>query len=482
MYIYNSIGRRKEKFVPIIEGEVSLYVCGMTVYDLCHIGHARILIFFDIVTRWFEASGFNVKYIRNITDVDDKIILKSAEKGVSVEKLTTQFIDAMHKDERNLGVSSPTHEPRASEHINEMLDLIKKLLNSGHAYVAGADVNYAVRSFEDYGKLSGKSIDQLQAGKRVEIDGSKKDPLDFVLWKGKKPDEPNDVAWESPYGKGRPGWHIECSAMSNTFLGKKFDIHGGGIDLQFPHHENEIAQSEAGYLGAKGESHVNFWMHVGFVTIEDEKMSKSTGNTTTIENILSIVNPEVLRYFLIRGHYRSPLNYSISLLNDAKAALCKLYELLDFLGETEAVAASQAKLCIREMMNSKNEYVVKFREAMSDDFNTPKALSIMFVFGKRIKEIFDKNNKGHLESEIKSFRGMGLCLGILNRSLKEVIDKKSLRNLSISKVEIEELIVKRDQAKKQKNYSLADEIRKELKEKGIDLRDSPQGTSWQTCN
>ena len=358
--IYNTLTRKKQSFIPLIPGEVRMYVCGMTVYDYCHLGHARVLVVFDTVVRWLKVMGYKVTYVRNITDIDDKIIKRAYENGETIDILTQRFIDAMHEDAAKLGVDQPTHEPRATQCIEDMIAMIQILVQKKLAYVAAnGDVFYAVHRFPDYGKLSGKSLEDLRAGERVEIDLNKKDPLDFVLWKAAKPDEPS---WDSPWGKGRPGWHIECSAMSEHYLGEQFDIHGGGQDLQFPHHENEIAQSE----GAHDHPYVNYWMHNGFVRVDNEKMSKSLGNFFTVREVLTQYQPEVVRFFITRAHYRSPLNYSNEHLNDAKNALDRLY-----------IALKEHNTFASEV-NWEDPYAARFKSAMDDDFNTPETIAVLF--------------------------------------------------------------------------------------------------------
>ncbi|MGH8810211.1 MAG: cysteine--tRNA ligase, partial [Noviherbaspirillum sp.] len=360
--IYNTLARDKQTFVPMKSGKVRMYVCGMTVYDYCHLGHARVMVVFDMVQRWLRASGMDVTYVRNITDIDDKIIKRAVENGEPISQLTQRFIDAMDEDAAALGVQKPDHEPRATQYVSQMLGLIEKLERHGLAYKAeDGDVNFSVRDFPNYGKLSGKSLDDLRAGERVELNTGKRDPLDFVLWKASKESEPDDVKWDSAWGKGRPGWHIECSAMSCELLGEQFDIHGGGEDLQFPHHENEIAQSE----GANQHPFVNYWMHNGFIRVDNEKMSKSLGNFFTIRDVLKKYDPEVVRFFILRAHYRSPLNYSDVHLDDAKHALTRLYTALkDVTPDALALDWDEA-------------HAARFAEAMNDDFNTPIAISVL---------------------------------------------------------------------------------------------------------
>jgi cysteinyl-tRNA synthetase len=441
-----------------------MYVCGMTVYDYCHLGHARVMVVFDMVSRWFRASDYDVTYVRNITDVDDKIIQRANENKESIGELTQRFIEAMDEDAGQLGVIRPDREPRATTHIDAMIEMIATLIEKGHAYVAdNGDVFYAVRSFDEYGKLSGKSLDDLRAGERVEVDTFKKDPMDFVLWKSVKPNEPN---WDSPWGPGRPGWHIECSTMSAKHLGGHFDIHGGGQDLQFPHHENEIAQSEATH----GCQMANYWMHNGFVRVDDEKMSKSLGNFFTIRTVLEKYDAEVVRFFILRAHYRSPLNYSDQHLDDAKAALTRLYTALRGLD----VAA--------EKVDWQQPQAARFKAAMDDDFNTPEALAVLFDLANEV------NKEKSLASAVL-LKSLGAVLGILQRDadafLKGVrpihgkadITLEPLTTLG-SDAFVELMINKRLDAKKAKNYDEADRIRKELSEAGIVLEDTPQGTTW----
>ena len=461
--IYNSLTRAKESFVPILPGKVGMYVCGMTVYDYCHLGHARVMVVFDLAKRWLCAAGFDVSYVRNITDIDDKIIRRAAENKEPIDALTGRFIRAMDEDAAALGVLKPDFEPRATDNVPQMLDLIGQLVKKGIAYQAtNGDVFYSVREFRGYGRLSGKSLDELQAGERVEVDVNKRDPLDFVLWKSAKPGEPS---WDSPWGKGRPGWHIECSAMSERFLGEHFDIHGGGQDLQFPHHENEIAQSE----GAHDHVFVNYWMHNGFVRVDDEKMSKSLGNFFTVREVLKKFRAEELRYFIVRAHYRSQVNYSDEHLDDAKNALTGLYIALSKAAvQTAAIDWDQPQ-------------AARFREAMNDDFNTPEAVAVLF-------ELANEVNSSKSVPAATLLKSLGGVLGLLqddpNTYLKSgpVILKPATGHLAITghqpDVVIEEKIKARTLARKTKNFAESDRIRDELLAAGIVLEDGPAGTTW----
>ena len=454
--IYNSLKREKQPFTPIQANKVSMYVCGMTVYDYCHLGHARVMVVFDMVYRWLKASGYEVTYVRNITDIDDKIIKRAAENGETILQLTDRFINYMHEDADALGVLRPDHEPRATDFVPEMLDLIGLLEQRGLAYLAGdGDVNYAVRKFDGYGKLSGKSLDDLPAGVRVEMDPAKQGPLYFVLWKHAKPGEP---AWESPWGEGRPGWHIECSAMSSKILGKHFDIHGGGQDLQFPHHENEIAQSE----GAHQCAFVNYWMHNGFVRVDNEKMSKSLGNFFTIREVLKQFDAEVVRFFILRAHYRSALNYSDAHLDDAKRSLDSLYFALRDV--PPSVLGGVADI------DWGNDFAARFAAALNEDFDSHGAISVLFELAGEI----NRQRSATLSALLKALGGL---IGLLERDPMVYLRGDAAAG-GLDEQAIEQLIADRAAAKKGKNFAEADRIRDELKAAGIALDDSLQGTSW----
>lgn len=468
--IYNTLAREKQTFTPIVAGKVSMYVCGMTVYDYCHLGHARVMVVFDMVSRWLRASGLEVTYIRNITDIDDKIIKRANENNETIAQLTQRFIDAMDEDSAKLGVLRPDIEPRATSFVGGMLNMIAVLIEKGFAYAAAnGDVYYSVNSFEGYGKLSGKSLEDLRAGERVEVDTFKKDPMDFVLWKAAKPNEPS---WESPWGKGRPGWHIECSAMSAHYFGAHFDIHGGGQDLQFPHHENEIAQSEA-FNGEAAHSHdgkpcqmVNYWMHNGFVRVDDEKMSKSLGNFFTIRTVLEKYDAEVVRFFILRAHYRSPLNYSDQHLDDAKLALTRLYTAL----RGHDIADS--------VIDWQHPQAARFKDAMNDDFNTPEAMAVLFDLANEV----NKTKSAETAWLLKSLSGV---LGLLQRNSDDFLQGEVNGSLNAPSttvagetLNIDALITQRIEAKKAKNFADADAIRKQLADAGIVLEDTPQGTTW----
>ena len=435
--------------MPLRAGEVRMYVCGITVYDYCHLGHARMLIVFDMVQRWLRASGYRVTHVRNITDIDDKIIRRAKENGEPIDALTARFIRAMDEDAAALGIQKPDHEPRATQYVPEMLRIIEALQEKALAYQAGSgDVNYAVRRFPGYGKLSGKSLDELRAGERVEVDASKQDPLDFVLWKRSKPGEPQ---WPSPWGAGRPGWHIECSAMSSKLLGEHFDIHGGGEDLQFPHHENEIAQSE----GASGGKFVNYWMHNAFIRVDQEKMSKSLGNFFTVRDVLKKYDAEVVRFFVLRAHYRSSLSYTDQHLDDAKSALTRLYTALkDFSSPDVKVDWNEA-------------HARRFKEAMDDDFGTPEAFAVLFELANRIN-----SGEKALAGQLKA---LGAVLGLLERDADLFLQS---RPAGVSEQWIAQKIAEREAARTGKAYAAADRIREELLAQGIVLEDKGGKTTW----
>ena len=450
--IHNSLSRKKEQFTPIEPGKVRMYVCGMTVYDYCHLGHARVMVVFDMVARWLRASSYDVTYVRNITDIDDKIIKRAGENGESIRALTDRFIAAMHEDADALGVLRPDHEPRATEFVESMQKLIGNLVDNGLAYkAANEDMCYAVRKFDGYGKLSGKSVDELRAGERVEVAGGKHDPLDFVLWKHARPEEPGEVKWASPWGLGRPGWHIECSAMSCAVLGEHFDIHGGGMDLQFPHHENEIAQSE----GASGKPFVNVWLHNGFLNIDDEKMSKSLGNFFTIRDVLQRYDGETLRFFMLRTHYRSPFNFSDSHLDDARNALRRLYTALDGFDPPDAP------------VDWTQPHAAAFRAAMNDDFNTPLALASLF-------ELASQLNRARSPQAAVLLKGLGRTLGVLQQLPRDYLQG----GVGLDTSCIDALIAERVAAKKSRDFATADRIRAQLAEHGVLLQDSASGTTW----
>ncbi|MEK7262490.1 MAG: cysteine--tRNA ligase [Pseudomonadota bacterium] len=455
LQIYNSLTRKKEPLMPLTPGKLRMYVCGMTVYDYCHVGHARVMVVFDMVACYLRARGFDVTYIRNITDIDDKIIKRAAENGEDINALTARFIAAMDEDAARLGVQKPDAEPRATAHMPQILKMIGILIDRGFAYqTKNRDVYYRVRKFNGYGALSGKSVDDLRAGSRVEVDEDKDDPLDFVLWKAAKPGEP---AWDSPWGSGRPGWHIECSAMSTSCLGNHFDIHGGGMDLKFPHHENEIAQSE----GATGERFVNTWMHVGFVRVDQEKMSKSLGNFFTVREVLKQYDPEVLRYFILASHYRSPLDYSDENLRAAKSALDGLYIAL------RGIAPGTV---------GENEHTRRFHAAMDDDFNTSAALAVLFDIAHALNKAraSDPAAAARLASEL---RALGGILGLLTRDPEDYLRGGDVE--TGEELQIIVLIAQRDAARQRRDWAEADRLRDALKTKGVLLEDVPGGkTVW----
>ncbi|MCK9516266.1 MAG: cysteine--tRNA ligase [Ottowia sp.] len=453
--IYNTLSRQTEVFEPMEPGRVRMYVCGITVYDLCHIGHARSAVAFDVVLRWLQASGYDVTFVRNITDIEDKIIRRAQEQGISVRELTDRMIVEMYRDFDALGIARPTHDPRATDYVPQMLELIAALQQKGLAYQAeNGDVNYAVRLFEDYGKLSGKTLDELRAGERVQVSDAKHDPLDFVLWKAAKSDEPEGARWDSPYGIGRPGWHIECSAMSAALLGNTFDIHGGGADLSFPHHENEIAQSE----GANEQPLARLWMHNGFVNVDNEKMSKSLGNFFTIREVLQQFDAETIRFFIVRAHYRSPLNYSDAHLHDARAALKRLYTALD------AVPPAPVTL------DWTHPAAARFKAAMDEDFGTPEAVAVLFDLASAVNRHRSAEDAGLL-------RALGGCLGLLQGDPQAFLQAGS----ALSEDAIEAQIAERAAAKQARDFARADRIRDELRASGIVLKDTARGTSWEVA-
>jgi cysteinyl-tRNA synthetase len=455
--IYNTLARDKQVFVPKQPGKINMYVCGMTVYDYCHVGHARMMMAFDVIYRWFKASGYEVKYVRNITDIDDKIIKRAVDNGETMSQLTTRFIKAMDEDTAALGILQPDFAPRATEHVPHMLSIIEKLEEKGLAYQGeDGDVNYAVREFPGYGKLSGKSLDDLRAGERVDVNTGKRDPLDFVLWKAGKESEPAEAKWDSKWGVGRPGWHIECSAMSCALLGEHFDIHGGGADLQFPHHENEIAQSE----GAFGPPMANYWVHNGFVRVDNEKMSKSLGNFFTIRDVLKKYDAEVIRFFILRAHYRSPLNYSDVHIDDARSALTRLYTALadvDLGGEKAEVDWEEA-------------HALRFREAMDDDFNTPLAVAELFDLASEV-------NRSKSVEDARQLKALAGVLGLLERSPQEFLRAGTPGEGGMDEAAIDDAIARRAAAKKARNFAEADAIRAQLTAAGIVLEDKPDGTT-----
>ncbi len=460
--IYNTLTRKKELFTPRVPGKVGMYVCGMAVYDYCHIGHARVMVVFDTVARYFRHAGYELTYVRNITDIDDKIIQRANENGEQFNQLTERFIQAMHEDEQALAVLPVDVEPRATQSIEAIISMIKTLINSGLAYVGGnGDVFYSVNKFESYGQLSGKNLDELQAGERVDVDLAKQNALDFVLWKMAKANEPS---WPSPWGLGRPGWHIECSAMSTCCLGNHFDIHGGGMDLQFPHHENEIAQSE----GATGEKFVNVWMHNGFVRVDNEKMSKSLGNFFTVREVLKRYRPEVVRFFILSSHYRSPLNYSDEHLDDARAALTRLYTALRGVELAEPSA--------------KNDYQTRFQQSMDDDFNTPVAVAVLFELARDLNKAKENNpaTACELAGSLKQLAGLlGMLQDDPDSFLKGQVSAQQDSGDGLTETEIEQQIQARIAAKKAKDWAAADNIRNQLKDQGVILEDAPDGTtSW----
>ncbi|MBV1786577.1 cysteine--tRNA ligase [Marinobacterium sp. D7] len=457
LQIHNTLTKSKSPFTPLEKGKIRMYVCGITVYDYCHIGHARVMVCFDLITRYLRYRGWDVTYVRNITDVDDKIIKRAAENGEPVDALTERMIAAMHEDEDRLGVLRPDMEPRATGHMGDIIDMVQTLIDKGYAYVAdNGDVYYRVEKFEHYGRLTNKVVEELRSGARVEVGEAKESPLDFVLWKAAKAGE---VSWESPWGPGRPGWHIECSAMSKCCLGDTFDIHGGGPDLPFPHHENEIAQSEA----ANGQTFVNYWMHAGPVRVNQEKMSKSLGNFFTIRDVLKVYNAEVVRYFLSSVHYRSYIDYSEESLREARQALERFYQALRDAPEGGEVGLD-------------NDYEARFQQAMDDDFSTPRALAVLFdlvtELNKAVRE--QSATAGALAAQLKRLGGV---LGLLQQS-PEAFLKGEDKAGEITADEIELQIQARNQARKDRDFAEADRIRDALAEQGVILKDGREDTSW----
>jgi cysteinyl-tRNA synthetase len=451
--IHNTLTRALEPFSPLEPGHVRMYVCGMTVYDLCHLGHARSMVAFDVVQRWLKASGLRVTYVRNVTDIDDKIIKRALENGETIRALTDRMVEALHQDADALGIERPTQEPRAMDYVPQMLSMINTLQSKGLAYQASnGDMNFTVRKFPGYGQLSGKSLDQLQAGERVAVDDGKQDPLDFVLWKSAKPTEPDDAKWPSAYGVGRPGWHIECSAMGCELLGESFDIHGGGADLQFPHHENEIAQSQ----GASGKPMAQVWMHNGFINIDNEKMSKSLGNFFTIRDVLKVFEAETIRFFVVRSHYRSPLNYSDVHLNDARGALKRLYTALSLVKPDDVA------------IDWSNPFAQRFQAAMNEDFGTPEAVAVLFDLASEVNRSMSSQMAGLLKA-------LGGVLGLLQDDPQRFLQAGS----EVDESAIQAQIAARAAAKAAKNFAEADRIRQELTAMGIVLKDAPTGTTWE---
>ena len=458
--IYNTLSRGLEPFTPLETGHVRMYVCGMTIYDLCHIGHARMAMAFDVVQRWLKSSGYRVTYVRNITDIDDKIIRRALERNIPIRVLTDEMIGVMHEDIGRLGIEPPTIEPRATEYVPQMLDMIRKLEDKGLAYKSSSgDVNYAVRKFVGYGKLSGKSLEDMRAGERIAVDEGKVDPMDFVLWKAAKAEEPVDAKWDSAasghaYGVGRPGWHIECSAMCGQTLGESFDIHGGGADLQFPHHENEIAQTE----GVTGRPMAQIWMHNGLVQLDNEKMSKSLGNFFTIREVLAKYDPQTVRFFLVRGHYRTALGYSDAHLDDARNSLKRLYTALDLVTPADLING----------IDWTQDHAARFKAAMDEDFGTPEAVAVLFDLAGEV----NRTQSAQLSGLLKALGGV---LGLLQESPKAFLQAGAV----LDEVAIQAKIQERAAAKAGKDFALADSIRKDLLTQGIVLKDSPTGTSWE---
>lgn len=468
--LYNSEQRKKVEFVPRVDGQIDMYVCGMTVYDYCHIGHARVMVAFDYIIRFLRSQGWKVKYVRNITDIDDKIIKRANENGESITVLTDRFIQAMNEDAENLGCLAPDEAPRATDYIDQMQNMIGNLVDKGTAYPASnGDVYFQVEKFAKYGRLSGRKLEDMQAGasERVDVEVEKKHPFDFVLWKHAKENEP---AWPSPWGKGRPGWHIECSAMSTCCLGNHFDIHGGGSDLMFPHHENEIAQSEA----STGEQYVNYWMHVGFINVDGEKMSKSLGNFFTIRDVMEKFHPEVIRYFIVSSHYRSPVNFSDVALKEAKTALSRFYH---------SFKAYQAVYGDKLVETLDDTLVERFNTAMRDDFNTAEAIAVLFEVNKELNRAVKEENAEQAAIFYATLRHLTNILGLVQHNVDEFLKSDIGQDaLGLSEEQIEDLIQQRKDAKKDKNFARADEIRQSLLDQGVVLEDTRQGTVWRRAD
>ncbi|WP_168391321.1 cysteine--tRNA ligase [Acinetobacter indicus] len=468
--LYNSEQRKKVEFVPRVDGQINMYVCGMTVYDYCHIGHARVMVAFDYIIRFLRSQGWKVKYVRNITDIDDKIIKRANENGESITALTDRFIQAMNEDAENLGCLAPDEAPRATDYIDQMQNMIGNLVDKGTAYPASnGDVYFQVEKFAKYGRLSGRKLEDMQAGasERVDVEVEKKHPFDFVLWKHAKENEP---AWPSPWGKGRPGWHIECSAMSTCCLGNHFDIHGGGSDLMFPHHENEIAQSEA----STGEQYVNYWMHVGFINVDGEKMSKSLGNFFTIRDVMEKFHPEVIRYFIVSSHYRSPVNFSDVALKEAKTALSRFYH---------SFKAYQAVYGDKLVETLDDTLVERFNTAMRDDFNTAEAIAVLFEVNKELNRAVKEENAEQAAIFYATLRHLTNILGLVQHNVDEFLKSDIGQDaLGLSEEQIEDLIQQRKDAKKDKNFARADEIRQSLLDQGVVLEDTRQGTVWRRAD
>ncbi len=468
--LYNSEQRKKVEFVPRKEGHIDLYVCGMTVYDYCHIGHARTVIAFDYIIRFLRSQGWQVKYVRNITDVDDKIIKRANENGEKISDLTSRFIDAMNEDFAKLGCLEPDASPKATDHIDQMQNMIGTLVDNGTAYPANnGDVYFEVEKFAKYGRLSGRKLEDMQAGasERVDVEVEKKHPFDFVLWKHAKENEPS---WASPWGNGRPGWHIECSAMSTCCLGNHFDIHGGGADLSFPHHENEIAQSEA----ATGEQYVNYWMHAGFINVDGEKMSKSLGNFFTIRDVIEKFHPEVVRYFIVSSHYRSPVNYSDVALKEAKNTLSRFYH------SFKAYQQAYGEVSTQQFDDA---LVEKFNAAMRDDFNTPEAIAILFEINKELNRAVKEENAEQAGIYYSTLRHLTNILGLVQYNVDEFLKSDiGQETLGLTEDQIEDLIQQRKDAKKAKEFAKADEIRQSLLDQGVVLEDTRQGTIWRRAD